>query len=275
MAAHRRRDFRALFTHQVSLEDHEVDLPQAALYLAGEEYENLDVDQYLGRLAEMAEEVRNLVGTSPPKDDLARTLNYLLFEQKGFSGNSGDYYNAENSFLNRVMDTGVGIPITLSALYLGVAQRLGLDCRGVGMPGHFLVHIQDLDLYMDSFHAGQLLSAGDCRRLYHQLFGPGADWDEGFLAPTPNKMILLRMLNNLRVIYSHGRDLQRLASVLERMVLIDHGSLALYRELVFCQVNLGQKAAAVRSLECFITHSSSDQDIAAARDLIQDLIRGQ
>ena len=273
MAAHIQRDFRALFTHQVSLDDHEVDLPLAALYLAGEEFEEMEVDHYLDSMSSMAREVGALAGESPEKDELARALNFHLFEEKGFSGNSRDYYNPENSFLNRVMDTGVGIPITLSVLYLGVAGRLGLDCCGVGMPGHFLVNIRDLDLYMDPFNAGQLLSASDCRRLYQQLFGPDGDWDEAFLAPTSSKMILLRMLNNLRVIYSQDRDLRRLAGVLERMLLIDEASPALYRELAFCQINLGQKASAVHSLELFISHASSERDVAAARALIGDLTR--
>ena len=268
-------DFRALFAQQVSLDNGEVDLPLAALYLAGEEYPDLDVDYYLGRMDEMAREVGPSSDNSHSKEELARSLNHYLFDRSGFCGNATDYYNPDNSFLNRVMDTGVGIPITLSTLYLGVAERLGLDCAGVGMPGHFLVHIRDLDLFMDPFHTGQLLSSGDCRRLYEQMFGPGAEWNERFLEPAPAKLIILRMLNNLRVIYSHHRDLARLAAALERMLLIDATGVQLYRELALCQINLGRKTSAVNSLENFISHSKSERDIAAARNLIQDLIREQ
>ena len=268
-------DFRSLFARQVSLENDQVDLPLAALYLAGEEYGNLDVDHYVNRLDQMAQEVEALSGSSTDPGSLARCLNQYLFDRKGFSGNTADYYNPENSFLNRVMDAGVGIPIALSVLYLGVAGRLGLDCRGVGMPGHFLVEIQDLDLYMDPFHGGQLLSTSDCRRLYQQMFGPGSEWEERFLEPTPSRMILLRMLNNLRVIYSQNRDLARLAPVLERMLLLDDTSAALYRELAVCQINLGRKLPAVDALKGLINNSSSSQEISAARNLIRDLIRDQ
>ena len=275
MSATPHTDFRSLFARQVSLKDDEVDLPLAALYLAGEEYGDLDVDLYLNRLDDLAHEVEALSGSSTDREALARCLNQCLFDQKGFSGNTTDYYNPENSFLNRVMDTGIGIPIALSVLYLGVARRLGLDCNGVGMPGHFLVRIQDLDLYMDPFHAGQLLSAGDCRRLYQQMFGPGSEWEERFLEPTSNKMILLRMLNNLRVIYSQDRDSARLAPVLERMLLLDDASVVLYRELAVCQINLGRKHSAVDTLHRLISHSSNSQEIAAAQNLIRDLIGDQ
>ena len=198
-------DFRTLFAEEVRLPAGDMDLPRAALYLSGEEYPDLDPDHYLRRMDDMAAEVKSLAGGSAELAALARTFNDYLFDVKRFSGNTGDYYDPHNSFLNRVMDTGIGIPITLSVLYLGVAARLGLDCHGVGMPGHFLVKIEELDLYVDPFHGGQLLSAGDCRRLAEQLFGSNLEWDEGYLSPTPPISILARMLNNLRIIYSQQK----------------------------------------------------------------------
>ena len=174
--------------------------------------------------------------------------------------------------MNRVMETGIGIPITLSVLFLGVAKRLGLNCHGVGMPGHFLVKIEELDLYVDPFHGGQLLSAGDCRRLAEQLFGSNVEWDERFLSPTPAISILARMLNNLRIIYSQRRDIVRLLAVLERMMLIDPANVALCRDLAVCQVQQGDSAAAVRSLERLISISTSERDVAAARTLIDNIL---
>ena len=266
-------DFRDSFARQVSLADEEVDLQRAALYLAGEEFPDLEVERFLQRIHEMAEEVRSAADDPGQSEEKARSLNHYLFDLKGFSGNATDYYNPENSFLNRVMDTGVGIPITLSVLYLGLADRLGLDCYGVGMPGHFLVGIRDLDLYMDPFHSGQLLSAGDCRRLAEQMFGHTMEWDARFLEPSPNKVILLRILNNLRLIYSQSKDSRRLASVLQRMLLVDEANVALYRDLALCQIDMGQSSSAIQSLESLISHSSSDRDIAAARELIKNLAR--
>ncbi len=268
-----RPDFRTLFAQHISLPDNEIDLQKAALCLAGEEFPDLDVEGYLVRLDEIAGSIRSQAGTKPDPGDLARALNHYLFEAEGYSGNSSDYYNPENSFLNRVMDTRVGIPITLSVLYLGVAKRLGLKCYGVGMPGHFLVDVQELDLYMDPYHSGQLLSASDCRRLAQSMLGQGIEWSDSFLAPTPSKMVLARMLNNLRHIYSHGGDLDQLTSVLERMLLIDESSVPLYKELVACQIKMGRTDSAVRSLQSLIRQSSDEQEIAAAKSLIDRLRR--
>lgn len=266
--------FRALFASQVRLPGEVLDLQRAALYLAGEEYPDLDTSLYLSRMDEMAEEVQAQAGGSAESEAMARTFNHYLFDVKGFSGNARDYYDPHNSFLNRVMDTGIGIPITLAVLYLGIARRLGLTCYGVGMPGHFLVKLEELDLYVDPFNRGQLLSAGDCRRLAGTMFGPNLDWDEQFLSPTPPTLILSRMLNNLRMIYSQRRDLVRLTGVLERMILIDPSSEVLCRDLAFCLLERGDKPAAVLRLEEFISHSTSERAAASARNLIDSILGG-
>ena len=266
-------NFRASFAEEVSLPEGELDLQRAALYLAGEEYPDLDPGHYLRRMDDMAAEVRSLAENSEELEGLARALNSYLFDIKGFSGNTGNYYDPDNSFLNRVMETGIGIPITLSVLYLGVAKRLGLNGHGVGMPGHFLVKLEELDLYLDPFHDGQLLSAGDCRRLAEHLFGPRVEWDERFLSATPAVSTLTRMLNNLRIIYSQRRDLVRLVAVLERMMLIDPSNVALCRDLAVSHVEQGNKAAAVRSLEELISIATNERDIVAARIFIENIVR--
>lgn len=268
-------DFRTLFAGQASLADERVDLPRSALYLAGEEYPSLPVDEYLGRIDGMAEEVRQRAGPAADRESLARNLNQYLFDRRQFTGNPQDYYNPENSFLNRVMDTGVGIPITLSVLYLGIAGRLGLRCYGVGMPGHFLVGLQDLDLYLDPFHSGQLLSAGDCRRLAAEMFGPSLEWRDEFLAPCPNKLILYRMLNNLRQIYLSGRDFRRHVAALERMLLFEPTGAPLYLELAQAQVHIGDSEAALSTLETLLARSNNEGEIAVARRLSETLRRNR
>ena len=269
------KDFRSLFADQVKLDEREVDLERSALYLAGEEFPELDVDLYLGRLDTMSGEVRHFVENLDDREQLARALNDYLFDRRKFTGNPQDYYNTENSFLNRVMDMGVGIPITLSVLYLALAWRLGLRCHGVGMPGHFLVCLQDLDLYLDPFHSGQLLSSSDCRRLASEMFGPGLPWRDEFLAPCSSKAILFRMLNNLRQIYLNNRDFQRHAGALERMLLINPGETPLYLELAQSQVHLGDPAGAAHSLKCVLERSGNVSDLAVAKQLLEILCRSK
>ena len=71
----------------------------------------------------------------------AASLNRYLFEELGFRGNRDDYYDPRNSYLNQVLERRVGIPITLSVLYLEIATRIGLDLKGVSFPGHFMVKL--------------------------------------------------------------------------------------------------------------------------------------
>ncbi len=271
MAAHPGKDFRQLFTHQVGLPEAELDLGRAALYLAGEEYPDLDPAHYLRQLDALADEVREAAGAGRDRETLAKGLNFYLFDRLGFTGNPEDYYNPENSYLNRVLDTRVGIPITLSVLYLELARRLELNCYGVGMPGHFLVALEDLDLYLDPFRSGYLLSAGDCRRLAQEMFGPSLAWNDDFLAPCPKRSILFRMLNNLKQIDLWNRDYRRGAGVLQRMVLIDPTAAALYKELAWCQAQLGEYRPAIYSLETYLQRAGAPGDSTEVKKQIQSL----
>ena len=271
MTTHQEQDFRQLFTHQVGLPETELDLGRAALYLAGEEYPALNVAPYLQQLDALAEGVKEADGNSQDKETLAHTLNAHLFDRLGFTGNPEDYYNPENSFLNRVLDTRSGIPITLSVLYLEVARRLGIKCYGVGMPGHFLVALEELDLYLDPFHSGRLLSAGDCQRLAQEMFGPALAWNDDFLAPCPKRLILFRMLNNLKQIYLRERDYRRGIGALQRMTLIDPAATSLYKELAWCQVQLRDYQPAIHSLETYLRQAGAAQDSAAVKEQIRSL----
>ena len=253
-------EFRRLFSDQVSRPDEQVDLQRCALYFAGEEYPSLNVEEYLARLDAMAARVLADSASSGSNESLVRALNGYLFDEEKFTGNPADYYNPDNSYLNRVMDSRAGIPITLSVLYLGVAERLGLDCYGVGMPGHFLVALKDLDLFLDPFHSGQLLSAADCRRLARDMFGPDFAWTDEYLAPCPRKLIIYRMLNNLRQIYLNKRDFGRHASIVEKMLLVDSTVSGLYLELAQSQVHRGETEAALRSLQCLKESPASQKE---------------
>ena len=220
MTIHGPQEFRRLFAQQVGLPDDHLNLGLAALYLAGEEYPNLVVSHYLDMLDQLAAQVRADAGETDAAG-LAQTLRRHLFDLLGFTGNPADYYNPDNSFLNRALDSRMGLPITLSVIFLEVARRLGLNCYGVGMPGHFLVGLAEPELYLDPFHSGSLLSARDCQRLAREMFGPTLTWNDAYLAPCPGHLILYRMLNNLRLIYGSQGDHQRAAAALERMILID------------------------------------------------------
>ena len=264
-----RQHFRELFISQLQLPEEKQDLARIALYLAGEHYPSLDVPHHLADLDRLAAEAQKQAVPATDQDTLFRSLSQYLFEIAGFSGNRLNYYDAENSFLNRVLETRRGIPITLSLVYLEVGRRLGLNCYGVGLPGHFLVGLAEPDLYLDAFNGGLLLSAADCRRQVAEGFGSQVPWQEEYLAPCTNREILFRMLTNLKHIFIEQQDYRSAAGVLERLALINPSMFDIFKELGWCHLKLGERRAASEYLDRYIQGASSIGDPEDARRQVQ------
>lgn len=260
-----------MFASQIQRPEEDLELDLAALYLAGEEYPLLDVRTYRSQLDSLAAEVRNGAADGTNERSLVDALNRHLFEQAGFTGNTDNYYSAENNYLNRVLDTHTGIPVTLSLIYLEIGKRLGIRCHGVGLPGHFLVRLDELDLYLDPFNKGQLLSAADCRRVVRDLMGPYFPWREEYLAPYSKRDILYRILNNLKGIYLHARDYPRATGCLERIALIRPSASHLNRDLCWCYANTHQYQSAIHHLELYLQSTWPSQGFSEFRDQVESL----
>jgi len=159
-----------------------------------------DVDAGLARLDELAADARS---AAPGAVGIARHL----FVDRGFAGNTRDYGDPRNSFLPDVIDRRLGIPITLSVLLIEVARRLGVGLHGVGMPGHFIVGVDaEPDCLLDPFHAGAAIDREGARALFARVQGSDDGFRPEFLAPTPTRQILLRMLANLQQTYVSRRQ---------------------------------------------------------------------
>jgi regulator of sirC expression with transglutaminase-like and TPR domain len=202
----------------MELESEHIRLDCAALHLARDRYPGLDVTHYLRVLDRCADEVADR------RPGLAANLRYaamhaVLVEQRHLTGNRRDYYAPENCYLHRVLESGVGIPITLSTVWVEVARRLKWPVSGVALPGHFIVRFDDPErcIFVDPFNDGRTLSVADCRRLMRQRFGDEIPFSRRFLRPVSSRGILARLLRNLRNAYLAANDLPRLASTLERM----------------------------------------------------------
>lgn len=265
------RDLRALLAAELRQPEEALALDRAALCLAGEAYPDLDPQRYLSQLDALASNVRDAAGPAADAAELLRRLQHHLFDRLGFKGNTADYYNPDNSYLHRVLETRLGLPIALSVLYLEVARRLGVTCRGVGLPGHFVVAVEPLGLYMDPFHGGQLLSASDCRRLVAEMFGPAAPWREEFLEPYTKRDILFRMLTNLKHIFLGRRQYRPAAKVLEQMVLVRPEAADLYKELGWCHLRLEEPQLALDCLERYLQMEGPAADSTLVRQQVQVL----
>ena len=213
---------RQLFTDAVSGPENRLDLARAALLIGCEAHPGLDIMRYVAKLEVMAAAVRPAVTTTDDPTLKIEYLNAYLFEERGFRGNTAEYYDPRNSFLHTVIDRGLGIPITLSVIYMEVGRRVGMPLQGVGMPGHFIMKYAEPggDIYIDPFNEGRILSRQACEELIQQLFAEPVPFQETFLAPASKKQILARMLMNLKAIYLHTKDYLKALSVVERLLLI-------------------------------------------------------
>jgi regulator of sirC expression with transglutaminase-like and TPR domain len=271
MEEQERRSFRRLFTSQIQRPEEGLEMDLAALYLAGEEYPVLDVRAYRSQLDTLAAEVRDASADATNERSLVDALSRHLFDQAGFTGNIDNYNSADNNYLNRVLDTHTGMPVTLSLIYLEIGKRLGIRCHGVGLPGHFLVWLDELDLYLDPFNQGRLLSAADCRRLVQDTMGPHFPWREEYLAPYRKRDILYRMLNNLKGIYFNAGDYRRATGCLERIALISPSASRLNRDLCWCYANTRQYQSAIHHLELYLQSTWPSQEFSEFKHQVESL----
>lgn len=271
MEAQDRRNFRRLFSHQARRPDADLELDKAALYLAGEEYPSLDVEGYLRLLDDLAAQIRVVAEPQRDQQDLIDALGHHLFDELGFAGDTDNYYSLENNLLNRVLDRRKGIPVTLSLIYLELGKRLGIRCHGVGLPGHFLVGLDELDLYLDPFNNGQLVSAADCRKLVREIKGPHWGWREEYLSPYNNKDILYRILNNLKSMLLRAGDYHRAVEFLKKMALVSPASPHLNRDLSWCFANMHQHQLALRHLENYLQSIWPSQETSEMEHQIKSL----
>lgn len=187
--------------HLATQPEEQIDLEAGTFLIARYAYPNLDVSCYAQQLDEMAREIRERIGSRVSGEETVKALNRYLFAEQGFRGNTKNYYEVENSYLNRVIDRRTGIPISLSAVYLLIGQRLGLPVYGIGMPGHFLVKYDSerYKIFVDCFNGGALLTEKNCVRF---LTEAGYGFEDKYLQRSFPRAILSRMLKNLLAIYS-------------------------------------------------------------------------
>ena len=199
-------DVRQRFREVVTQPDESIDLGEAALLIAGQEYPELDVAAYLARLEELgARLAQRLRDDAQP---IASVLGQFLFTELGFKGNEDDYYDPRNSFLNDVLDRRTGIPITLSTVCIEVARRAGLSVAGVGLPGHFLIQVDGSggQTLLDPFYGGTEMTEEDCQERLNRLYGGRVKIHASMLSPVDRKHILARTLRNLKAIYMKASD---------------------------------------------------------------------
>ena len=266
---------RRTFEELITLPDLGIPLAEAALLLACEEYPQLTLAPYLDELDRMAGTVRKRLQGSEAPSEVIGTINRVLFDEYRFRGNTENYYDPRNSFLNDVIDRRVGIPITLSAIYIEVAQRLGVSIEGVGIPGHFVVRYRtpEGEILLDPFNRGSVVTREECRRIVENLDLEIDEGDEGWLRRVSNRQILIRMLNNLKLIYLKAGTFDKALVMVELMVLAEPDADELYRERGLLRLQMRQFKDAARDLEHYLKSREDIEDRSEIEGYLIDLRR--
>lgn len=267
---------RRLLAEQISSSEPEMDLARAALLVAKEEYPQLSVDLYLARLDQVAEEVKDRLSneTAPllVLDELLRTL----YGRRKFSGNRQAYYDPRNSFLNDVLDRGVGIPLTLGMVLLETGWRLGLPLEGVNFPGHFLVRYtgDEVRLLIDPFDEGKIRFEDEAQQLLDQGYGGMVSMRDQFLRVATKRDMLIRLLTNLKGIYVKIGDDRRALAVVERLLMIRPTAPLQSRSRGLLLARLGRHEEAADQLEAYLRVSPSAEDKQHVLEMVRQLREG-
>lgn len=248
-------------------------LAEGALWIAAEAHQDLDVQHWLGQLDALGHRAAEQVAPDMDVDRAASAVARLLFEEEGFRGNAEDYYDPRNSFLDDVLDRRLGIPITLSVVYMAVAARAGLEAVGVGLPGHFVVRAErhGRRRLVDPFHGGALLDDAGCEALVGRIRPGSRGLDPRWLEPVTTRQILVRMLTNLKAVYSTLGDWPRALAATERIVLLAPDALEEVRDRGTLHARIGQGRAAVRDWETYLQTAPAAPDAERVRGQLRAL----
>ena len=263
------------FYQEINRPDEQIDLARASLYFAQAEYPDLNVQNYLDILETIALEIEFQLPEERYPLKVIQTINNYLFKHLNFQGDRQNYYNPDNSFLNKVIEREVGIPISLSVIYLAIAKRLNFPMVGIGMPGHFLIRpeFDGTGIFVDAFNQGEILFEQDCQDRLNDTYQQQVELKPGWLAPVSNKQILARMLNNLKFIYLHRRQVDKALSIISGILKIfpDNISEVRDRGLLYYQLNRWDEA--VLDLEYFLEISPHSDDAPMLKILIEKMNR--
>ena len=265
----------AAFRDLIKRPDEEIDLAHAALLIAKSINADLDIARYLIQIEALAAALAQRLPASTSQADRIVTLNKFLFDEQGFAPNIEDYYDPRNSFLNEVLERRVGIPISLSILYIEVGRRVGLPLRGVSFPGHFLVKckVNEGVVVLDPYCRGASLSVDDLQRRLREVRGGEVSRAiiAGMLVAANKKEILARMLRNLKAIYVERGEDNTALSVMEWIIALAPADASEVRDRGYLYARLECPRAAVEDLERYLELAPEAEDAQEVRARVIDL----
>ena len=235
-------------------------LAEAALLLAIEIGEDASIQQYLNKIDSLAEDF-NLYRRSVPEITGAKAMISFFYKETGFSGNKSNYFDPANSYLNKVIDNRVGIPISLAILQMSIGTKLDIPLEGIGFPGHFLVRYkEDGGSLVDPFF-GRELSTHDCKTMLQQISGGRLELDNTHLRVATKREILVRLIDNLKSIFWKGKEWKQCQRCIENQILLSRKKSQFELQLGAVFEMRGDQLEAERKYEEIIADQDFSDDI--------------
>lgn len=256
------RDFSAdLEFSKLLLRDSDVDLAVVSLEIARDANPNLQFEETLDWISARAAELSGQAAAAWSDADALRALSTLLGEKYGLCGNEAAYLLAESSYLPEVIARKRGIPISLSVLYMAVASRAGIELQGVAAPQHFLTRFDGVEgpIFLDPFSGGRLMDRDECLRFLRELTNMPESELNPCLKPAGVRVIVIRMLNNLKVLHAKNEDWQSGWNVQERLVALKPTCYEERRDLAFIALKLERTQEAIELLEDCLDECHTDE----------------
>lgn len=190
----------------------DLELEDAVFLIARMRYSEINFSQYRTYLSSLAKELKEKTSTVLEPVEVFQRIVSFFHEEKGFKGNFEDYYNEENHYINKVLNSRLGIPISLSTVYLLVCKKINLPIYAIGLPGHFILRFSyDMNhIYFDPFNGGKVLTKANCTEIVENL---GYTYSDAFLEPVSNKQIMERILRNIIVSLEQMNDQVRIETI--------------------------------------------------------------
>jgi regulator of sirC expression with transglutaminase-like and TPR domain len=260
-------EVRRRFADLVGNQTEKIDLAKAALLVAAEEEPQLEVDHYLSVLDEMGEAGRLRVEASCGR--AVEAFNGFFFDEQGFLGNENHYYDPHNSFLSDVLDRRTGIPITLSIVYMEVGRRAGIYAEGVGLPGHFIVRAREeksVDAALVDPFYGKMIDRKDCQARLDQVFGGEMELIDEHLRATTAKDILVRLLTNLKAIYTRAKLYRQALSAIDRILIMLPDALGEHRDRGAVLAKLGRLPEAIAATQHYVQLAAHASDLEQVKE---------
>src|SRR5215471_1175440 len=242
------------FARAVEGSERGLDLARAALLVAAEADPNVDIDHEMHTLDSWAAELRGRLDPGWNNlQKLARLRNYV-FEELGFRGDSQDYFSPSNSLLHEVMERRLGVPLTLSIIFMELGWRIGIPFEGVGFPGHFLVRLtgEPRDLLLDPFSDGRSVHEEDCRHMLEEISGGKLEMCDAYLNSISKHDMIARLLLNLKGAYLRAEDDQGALAAVDRLLVLRPGDLDEIRDRGLLLYRLRRYGPAIDPLKRYL-----------------------